>query len=46
MFAGGEMLSAHVDTEEFVEGPSAWLEKRKPDFRRFRKNVRKVNKIS
>ena len=41
MFAGGEMLSAHVDTEEFVEGPSAWLEKRKPDFRRFRKNVRK-----
>ena len=39
MFAAGEMLSQHVDTEEFVEGPSAWLEKRKPDFRRFRKKA-------
>jgi naphthoate synthase len=42
MFAAGEMLSQHVDTEEFVEGPAAWLEKRKPDFNRYRTNSRKT----
>jgi dihydroxynaphthoic acid synthetase len=39
MFAAGEMLAAQVDTDEFVEGPAAWLEKRKPDFRKFRKKM-------
>lgn len=38
MFAAGEMLSQHVDTEEFVEGPAAWLEKRKPEFNRWRES--------
>ena len=42
MFAAGEMLSQHVDTEEFVEGPAAWLEKRKPDFNKYRTNSRKT----
>jgi 1,4-dihydroxy-2-naphthoyl-CoA synthase len=42
MFAAGEMLSQHVDTEEFVEGPAAWLEKRKADFNKYRKNSRKT----
>jgi dihydroxynaphthoic acid synthetase len=37
MFAGSEMLSMHIDSEEFTEGPTAWLEKRKPDFSPFRK---------
>jgi naphthoate synthase/2-ketocyclohexanecarboxyl-CoA hydrolase len=41
MFAGGEMLAQHIDTEEFVEGPAAWLEKRKPDFQKFRINKMK-----
>jgi|SRR6185369_2619055 len=44
MFAAGEMLSQHIDTEEFIEGPTAWLEKRKPDFRRYRKKVGKTAK--
>jgi dihydroxynaphthoic acid synthetase len=44
MFSAGEMLSQHIDTEEFIEGPTAWLAKRKPDFRRFRKNVKKTEK--
>lgn len=37
MFAGSELLSMHIDTEEFIEGPTAWLEKRKPDFRSHRR---------
>ncbi len=37
MFAGGEMLAQHVDSPEFLEGPTAWLEKRKPNFRTYRK---------
>jgi dihydroxynaphthoic acid synthetase len=37
MFAGGELLAQHVDSDEFLEGPTAWLEKRKPDFRVYRK---------
>jgi len=37
MFAGGELLAQHVDSEEFLEGPTAWLEKRKPDFRKYRR---------
>lgn len=41
MFAGGEMLAQHIDTEEFVEGPAAWLEKRKPNFQKFRVNKTK-----
>ena len=39
MFAGSELLSMHIDSEEFIEGPTAWLEKRKPNFRRFRKKL-------
>ena len=39
MFAGSELLSLHIDSEEFIEGPTAWLEKRKPNFRRFRKKL-------
>jgi naphthoate synthase/2-ketocyclohexanecarboxyl-CoA hydrolase len=42
MFAASEMLSQHIDTEEFVEGPAAWLEKRKADFSPYRKNKTKV----
>ena len=34
--AGAELLALHYSTPEFAEGPSAFLEKRKPDFRRFR----------
>ena len=40
MFAGAEMLAMHIDSEEHVEGPKAWLDKRKPDFRRYR--VKKI----
>jgi dihydroxynaphthoic acid synthetase len=45
MFAGGEMLAQHIDSEEFVEGPSAWLEKRKPDFNKFRRNSTKGSSL-
>jgi len=43
MATGGELLSQHIDTEEFVEGPSAWLEKRKPNFRKYRVNKTKTS---
>lgn len=38
MIGGGELLAAAYDTEEFREGPRAFLEKRPPDFSRFRRN--------
>ncbi len=41
MFSGGEMLAQHIDSEEFTEGPSAWLSKRKPEFHRFRNAAKK-----
>ena len=41
MFGASETLCLHVGTEEFLEGPTAWLEKRKPNFRAFRKNISK-----
>jgi naphthoate synthase/2-ketocyclohexanecarboxyl-CoA hydrolase len=37
VFAGSELLAMHIDSDEFIEGPTAWLEKRKPNFRRYRK---------
>lgn len=43
MFAGGELLASHVDSDEFLEGPTAWLEKRKPNFRRYR--TRKIRVV-
>jgi len=39
MFSAAETLSLHIDTEEFVEGPTAWLEKRKPNFRDYRRKL-------
>ena len=44
MFAGGELLASHVDSDEFLEGPTAWLEKRKPNFRRYRTRKIRVAK--
>lgn len=44
MFAGGELLAQHVDSEEFLEGPTAWLEKRKPNFRTYRTRKIRVAK--
>lgn len=44
MFAGGELLAGHVDSEEFLEGPTAWLEKRKPSFRVYRRRKIRVAK--
>ncbi|MET0408119.1 MAG: enoyl-CoA hydratase-related protein [Hyphomicrobium sp.] len=41
MFSGGELLAQHVDSEEFTEGPAAWLSKRKPEFYRFRNAAKK-----
>lgn len=46
MFAGGELLAQHVDSEEFLEGPTAWLEKRKPNFRSYRTRKIRVAKKS
>lgn len=37
MFAGAELLSMHIDSDEFIEGPTAWLDKRKANFRAYRK---------
>jgi dihydroxynaphthoic acid synthetase len=37
VFAGSELLAMHIDSDEFIEGPTAWLEKRKPNFRKYRK---------
>ena len=34
--AGAELLSLHYSTPEFGEGPSAFLDKRQPNFRKFR----------
>lgn len=36
---GAELLALHYDTSEFQEGPTAFLEKRKPDFRKFRRTA-------
>ncbi len=44
MFAGGELLAQHVDSDEFLEGPTAWLEKRKPDFGKYRTRRIRVTK--
>ncbi len=44
MFAGGGLLAQHVDSEELVEGPTAWLEKRKPNFRTYRTCKVRVSK--
>jgi 1,4-dihydroxy-2-naphthoyl-CoA synthase len=35
-FSGGEMFAQHTGTPEFIEGTSAFLEKRKPNFGQFR----------
>ncbi len=35
-FSGGELYAMHTGSPEFVEGTSARIEKRKPDFARFR----------
>jgi dihydroxynaphthoic acid synthetase len=37
MFAGSELISMHVDGEEYREGTHAFVEKRKPDFRKYRR---------
>jgi dihydroxynaphthoic acid synthetase len=34
--AGSELLSLHYSTPEFAEGPAAFLDKRQPNFRKFR----------
>lgn len=36
-FSGAEMFAQHTGTPEFLEGTSAFLEKRKPDFAQFRR---------
>jgi naphthoate synthase/2-ketocyclohexanecarboxyl-CoA hydrolase len=35
-YAGAEMFSQHTSTPEFIEGTSAFVEKRKPNFQQFR----------
>lgn len=35
-FSGAEMFAQHTGTPEFLEGTSAFIEKRKPDFAQFR----------
>jgi hypothetical protein len=37
-------MSAMAKSESGFTDITAWLSKRKPDFRRFRKNVRKTDK--
>jgi len=35
-FSGAEMFAQHTGTPEFLEGTSAFIAKRKPDFAQFR----------
>jgi naphthoate synthase/2-ketocyclohexanecarboxyl-CoA hydrolase len=37
MFAGSELLSMHTDSEEYREGPTSFVEKRKANFGKYRR---------
>ncbi|MBI3936133.1 MAG: enoyl-CoA hydratase/isomerase family protein [Betaproteobacteria bacterium] len=43
-FSGAELFAMHTGSPEFVEGTSARIEKRKPDFGRFRTRARATAK--
>jgi 1,4-dihydroxy-2-naphthoyl-CoA synthase len=39
MFSGFEMLSLHTGSEEFKEGTAAFIEKRKANFKPYRRKI-------
>lgn len=42
-YSGSELFSMHAGTAEYYEGTRAFVEKRKPDFKQFRKSDTKPN---
>lgn len=42
-YSGSELFSMHAGTPEYYEGTMAFVEKRKPDFKQFRKSDKKAD---